>query len=799
MDGLLMVVTEYQCALLVSSARAPNPTGLIPRRRPGINECLRIMVHALDLRHISRPGLQAGALLVVLLLTADTLFTSGCSWARTSASGSRVAATTPAQLALDVREPSGLVRNHWPITAGVPFPSGAVRDVSRLVISDDANVSTPLQSRVLSHWPDGSVRWALLDWQVDLQPQQERRYRVATGDSVAAGQGVQVHDLADRIDVHTGPLQFSVPKDRFAWLQQVRLEGTEIVSGPIASAFNIDGKRVEAQVPTTVRITESGPLRVRIEIRGHYATSFDYVVRVDAFAGQPFVRIFHTFEQHSPEPYIFVRQISAMIPLALRGGAWYRAGQEKAVEFSGKLTADGFTLVQEDNETLRVGTAQRPGHAAGWADVGDDKHGVAVAARFFWQQYPQSFSLRPNGITYNLWAPEEKPARVGMGAAKTHEVVLYFHGKKPPPQITLAAVTEPVLAWADPNWTVATGALRNSVAPSPAADAFLGELAAAYQRYQAGAAKERWDDSGYVKCPDPAHERPRHGFFGMFNWGDWNYPKYHDTTKGCDAWGNLEYDMTQVLALAYAATGAGAYHEGMVAAARHFMDVDHVYYQYQRPKWTGMNHPKNPLHFTFELGGVDIGHTWTEGLLSYYYLTGDERSLDAARGIADYLVDRLRAGVRRGNPRQWGWPQIALVAAYEATGDAKYRDAARAYAQKGMAAHAPDKIKDWKVGILAEGLAYTHSVTQDPAIWQWLARYAAAVGVHQASADPRFLPALAYVGRVESRMEYTRGATAGLSRLKFGNWGKPFTIAGRLGFALASQVRSSAPVGSPAP
>jgi hypothetical protein len=716
-----------------------------------------------------------------------------------STSGPSGAVPTPQQLVLNVREPSGLARHHWPITAGVPFPSGAVRDLSRLVITDDANASTPLQSRVLSRWSDGSVRWALLDWQADLQPRQERRYRVAGGEPVAAGLGVKVREQADRIDVDTGPLQFSVPKDRFAWLQQARLGGDEIVSGAIDSAFNIDGKRVGAQVPTAVSITESGPLRVRIEIRGHYAAAFDYVVRVDAFADQPFVRILHTFEQHSPEPYTFVRQISATIPLALRGRAWYRAGQEKGAEFSGKLTADGFTLLQEDNETLRVGAAPRSGHAAGWADVGDGKHGVAVAARFFWQQYPQSFNLRPNGITYNLWAPEAKPARVGMGTAKTHEVVLYFHGKMPPPQITLTAATEPVLAWVDPHWTVATGALRNSVAPSPAADPFLGELAAAYQRSQTRAAKERWDDSGDAKCPDPAHERPRHGFFGMFNWGDWNYPGYHDTTKGCDAWGNLEYDMTQVLALAYAATGARAYHEGMVAAARHFMDVDHIYYDHERPNWTGMNHPKNPLHFTFELGGVDLGHTWTEGLLSYYYLTGDERGLDAARGIADYLVNRLQTGVPRGNPRQWGWPQIALVATYEATGDAKYRDAARVYAQKGMAAYAPDKIKGWKVGILAEGLAYTHSVNQDPAIRRWLARYAAVVGAHHASADPRFLPGLAYVGRVDARAEYTRGATAALSRLKFGNWGKPFTIAGRLGFALLSQARSSAPAETPGP
>ena len=274
----------------------------------------------------------------------------------------------------------------------------------------------------------------------------------------------------------------------------------------------------------------------------------------------------------------------------------------------------------------------------------------------------------------------------------------------------------------------------------------------------------------------------------MFNWGDWNFPGFHDTTKGCDAWGNLEYDMTHVLALAYAATGEPRFFDGMVAAARHFMDVDRIYFSPARPNWVGMNHPKNPLHFTFELGGVDLGHTWTEGLLSYYYLTGDTRGLEAARGIADYLAHRVHAGVLIGNPRQYGWPQIALVAAYEATGEDSYRSAALAYARAGMKAHAADAVAQWKVGILAEALAYTHSITQEAAIREWLTRYADAVRAQKGPVDPRFLPAVAYVGRLTGKAEHQRAADAAAAQLKFGHWGKPFTIAGRLGFSLLSQA-----------
>ncbi len=747
--------------------------------------------------------MQAGViLLLTLLLCGSSLFTSGCSWARMQAApdaSARMAA--PSQLTLDAQESLGLTRRQWPITAGVPFPAGLVPDAGRLVITDDSGNAAPLQTRVLSRWLDGSARWVLLDWQADLEAREKRRFRVAPGTPVTAAPVVQVRDRSDRIDIDTGPLQFSVPKNRFAWLQGVRLNGTEVLSGPVGAFAVLDGKRVEGQIPSAVTVTEAGPLRVRLEIRGRYAAALDYVVRVDAFANQPFVRVLHSFEQHGPDAYTSVQQITATIPLALREPSWYRAGREGAPEFAGRLTGDGFTLVQEDNDNLIAAGVRRAGHAAGWADIGDEKRGVAIAARFFWQQYPQSFRLQTSGITYNLWDPQARPAKIGMGVAKTHELLLYFHDKNPPPQVALTALTEPVLAWTNPRWTVASGALRNALAPAPATAGFLDGLDAAYRRTLVTADKDRWDDSGQVRCADPAHEHPRHGFYGMLNWGDWNYRGYHDTTKGCDAWGNLEYDMTQVLALAYAATGQPAYHQGMVAAARHFMDVDHIYYQHDHPDWTGMNHPKNPLHFTFELGGVDLGHTWTEGLLSYYYLTGDERALAAARGIADYLVNRINAtvGWNRGNPRQWGWPQIALVAAYEATADAKYWTGAQEYARRGMAAYPPTKIKDWKMGILAEGLAYTYSLTGDVVIQDWLSRYASAVNAQGAGVDPRFLPAVAYVARLENRPEYARTASTGSARLKFGNWAKPFTIAGRLGFALLSTTAPAAPMPAPRP
>lgn len=716
--------------------------------------------------------------------------------AAASGSHTSAAAQQRAVPTLRVVEPSGALRRQWPMSAGVPLPAGMVRDAGELSLLDGSS-AIGVQGRTLSRWPDGSVRWAMLEWAADLEPGQERMWRVERR-RVTAATPLSVKEDAERIAVDTGALRFTVPRRGSSWITDLQLGGSKTAWGPLSAFVEVGDRRFGAQPPTRVEIVERGPWRARIELRGSYGGGLHYLLRIDAFARQPVLRILHTFEQRSAST-TSVRRISLDLRGHLAGGAAYAAERDGAPRLFGDVGDGGVRIYQEDNRTLRLGTQAQSARASGWFDLHDAQHGVALQARYFWQEYPQSIELRRDGLTYNLWAPEAQPAAIGMGAAKTHEWALLFHPAGAADPRLLATASLPLHAHTDAVWTASSGAARGALAPLEENQSFLRELAAAYARYRQHADRETWDDRGTVDCPRPhgaqatpkddPHERPRVGLYGMLHWGDWNFPGYHDDTKGCDAWGNLEYDTAQVLALGYLASGDRRYFDSMVAAARHFMDVDTIHYQADEPSWVGMNHPKNPLHFSFALGGVDLGHTWTEGLLSYYYLTGDERGLDAARGIADYLVHRTRSGPRQGNPRQFGWPQIALVAVYEASGEARYKDAARHYADLGMGLHPPDKLRDFKIGILAEALAYTHSVSPEAAIQSWLTSYGRAVAALPGTPDARLLPALAYLGRTTANPDLTAKARAAVPNLRFGNWGKPFTIAGRLGFSILSGVR----------
>lgn len=717
-------------------------------------------------------------------------------------------ASPGAEPVLRVRESAGAALRGWPVWAGVPLPRGRLHEAAAAQLHEVGGpaegAQVPVQGRVLGRWPDGSIRWLGLDWQTDLAPRQERQFALSWDKRVGAGRGsvgvrrVQVRDTPQRVEVDTGALQFNVPKQTAGFLADLRLTGRPGVVPTVIGFMDLGGVRHVARTAESVVVTETGPLRVRVEVRGVYAPAFRYVVRIDAYAGQPFARILHTFEQHGPERYTPLGQLALEFGSVTAGGTpSYTVGREDGEAWTGAVPDSGIVIAQDDNETGRAAGTRYVGRAAGWIDVHDASAGVTVVGRYFWQEYPQSFAVRGRALTYNLWAPDAPPGMIGMGAAKTHELVVLLHAREAPPPAVLEAVRSPLVAPVAGNWLAITGALRNAVVPQVASE-FLSRFAAAYTRVAARAAVERWDDGNAVICADPARERPRRGFYGMLNWGDWNFPDYHDSVKGCDAWGNLEYDTAQVFALAYAATGEAQYRDAMVAAARHFMDVDRIYFQDRHPNWVGMNHPKNPLHFAFELGGVDLGHTWNEGLLSYFTLTGDERGLAAARGIADYLTTRVRHGTIRGNPRQWGWPQVALVAAYEATGHVPYRDAALAYARGGMAAHPPGPISHWKIGILADGLSYTHAVTGDPDILAWLEKYANAWKAQPTLTDPRLLPGAAYVARLTGDGAMRRRILERVAALQLGNWAKPLTIGGRSAFRILALLGAEASASGPA-
>ena len=685
-----------------------------------------------------------------------------------------------------VREYAGIPRIAEPVTTGVPLPAGRVPGNAALWIADSQGRAVPSQSRVLERWPDGSARWVLVDFLATTGARQTATYSARDGRPPAAPNGPLVCATADP-DGHrltTGPLSLSVPNDGSALAKDVLLDDGARASVAVPT-LAADGGTSAAVPGARVTVETEGPVRTELLLRGRYADDLAWEARVAAFAGSPVLRVQLTLTSLANRTYTRIRSVRLPVTAADPTSGFLGVGGA-----SRKVALDGTHAIEQlDFRSARLDGKASDASGDGWARVAGDRMVVTAVRRWFAEEWPQALDVSKAGLGVDLLAGKDETVDLGVGAAKTFELWLVFQSPRTAsdPFELAAQFQRPLVTGVDAAWTAASHALPKSLAPTgPGVRALLPRLDTAIGRYLARNRAERWDDGPPVDCDARTSEHERIGAYGALNWGDWNFPGYRDKSEGCDAWGNLEYDLTQVLGLDFAVTGSRTTWDAFVAAARHYRDVDVVHYAPGHEDWVGINHPHKVKHFAVESQNkIDLGHTWLEGLVTHYRLTGEVRSIEAARGIADAIVLHQS---KAGNPRQFGWPMIALVAAADATGDARYRDSASAFADKAVTVHDPTPaFGDWRMGILADGIAGVHALTHEQRLRDWLVKYADAFVADPAKwDDPRYALPLGYLTQLTGSTRYREAGLAVVDAMPIGDWGKTLAISGRTAFRILS-------------
>ncbi|NOY81024.1 MAG: hypothetical protein GXP31_08465 [Kiritimatiellaeota bacterium] len=599
---------------------------------------------------------------------------------------------------LTVREPAGIARKAWPVTSGVPLPEGHLRSTDNLRLLGPDGLPVPLQCVPLASWPDGSVRWALLDFQADVPAGGESKYVLEYGNGVhatAAETALLVEEEDERIMVDTGAVSFTIGKTDFQLVEDVRVGG-RIVAGPGRLRMtDPEGREFVARRPDTVEIEELGPLRACIRVAGRLVDGsgqpwFGYEVRIHAYAGRPFVRIictttcqpkgetrFEFTERIRPEP-VSVGSIFMTLNLP-KAGDRVRVGTTAAGGSIVSPLAAGAVLEMRQKRESEGWIGDRPfGRLPGWAASGD----LLVALRDFWQLYPYAASFRRQGSECGVRigllpeiAAAEYPStpdtvedwvwgylrggayRLRRGEGRSHELFLTF-GQTDTQTIVATAraqLAEPLMARAEPAWYAATRALGNF---QPRDERF-----SEYDK-----AFERGLNKILVRRESETFFEGRFGLYGKRNFGD------HFGSDGMN-WDNLEYDFAHCCLTQYMRTGDLRFLRIGRECHLHNRDVDCLTIRPGFERLCAHTGDHNR-----QLAG--LGHTWCEGAWEYYFLTGDRRSAQKALGISNDLAYRIAGLCAQGAPgaggsRDYGWSVVGLIAAYRATADPLYLNAAR--------------------------------------------------------------------------------------------------------------------------
>lgn len=686
------------------------------------------------------------------------------------------------QVPLTVRNPHSAAISSWPITQGVPFPQGVLGDAQHVRLVDAAGRPVPMVAEVTARWPDGSVKWLLLDFQADLPAKAEARFTLQYGPTVKASrpnQGIEINQTDEAMVIDAGTLRISLNRKRPGYLGRVWLDkngdgkfsDAELVLGSASAESGHalvgydDQTATSASAPASIRLLRANPLHAVVRVTtsitfARTGATFTDSYDLHVYLNCPFIRVFHTWTNSNPtDEWSDIQSWNLRTPVTTGTGARARvSGHLAAVP----LAADSLILDQpfDDSYSVAVGDHKlsQGKRADGWLDVAGSEAGVTVAVRNFWQLYPKRLSVRPSpsgeheldiGIMPRFPAGTYQISREGeledklfyylkddvyhlrQGVSKRHELLYYFRPGGSPPDQALAAASlfqQPPLATCPTAWYCRSRAWTDVL---PAAPQLLG----LYKKYEdtVRASLDR-----YLSAREAGRE------YGMLNFGDWWGERGRN-------WGNIEYDTQHAFYLQFIRSGDLDFFYTAEQACRHNMDVDVVWAHSDSARvgrvyahcigHTGGYYDHKVNNQGTPGGHFTVSHTWVEGYLDNYFLTGDFRALETARLVADHYASYGTVNYDYNNARTSGWHLILLLAMYRATADPYYLNAAHividrvkerempegGWARQMMPGHChciPRHRGEaaFMVGILLTGLKDYYEVTGDAATARMLVR-----------------------------------------------------------------------------
>ncbi|MFQ5811084.1 MAG: hypothetical protein ACE5JM_15810, partial [Armatimonadota bacterium] len=111
---------------------------------------------------------------------------------------------------LTVENPTDVPARNCPLTVGLPFAPTLLGDDAHIRLLDARGNEVPLQSEVTARWLDGSVKWVLLDFAMDVAAEGTASCTLEYGTEVQRGkaaEGIVIAEDDDELAVDTGRLR----------------------------------------------------------------------------------------------------------------------------------------------------------------------------------------------------------------------------------------------------------------------------------------------------------------------------------------------------------------------------------------------------------------------------------------------------------------------------------------------------------------------------------------------------------------------------------------------------------------
>jgi hypothetical protein len=246
---------------------------------------------------------------------------------------------------IDVAQP------HVYVQGGIPLPQGKVHPNTDMhVTAEGARVEAEV--KLSAYWPDGSVKWVLVRMQRDVTPKSIQSFKLVCSEAVAPVPAPAfAHEDADRINVDTGVLRFSMNKTAANLFEHVAIltneNWTPLIDAPDQSGLFMDLDRHTTEGETSIHfeanqdtslftatLEEASPLQTVIRLQGTHVSDTGeafapYTVRLYAHKGSSKIRLVHNFIFDGEAREDFIRAVGVHLTLPKEVITGYTFGTDR--------------------------------------------------------------------------------------------------------------------------------------------------------------------------------------------------------------------------------------------------------------------------------------------------------------------------------------------------------------------------------------------------------------------------------------------------------------------------------------
>jgi hypothetical protein len=591
-----------------------------------------------------------------------------------------------------VAEQGGFRRTGEPVTVGIPFPEGAAQTVSDLTLFAPDGIPCLSQIEVLARWGDGSIKWALVDFQADVAPGQKVEYflrRSAVPVNVAQPSGLIVRQAEHGIEVDTGSHHFEIDPQIFRPFGSVAANHVAVLDAATTriQLVGADGCEYSPMI-TSFAVETAGLLRTTLKIEGSFcgtaARPFaDFISRLSLFLGSGTVEIKLTLRNSRPashpgglwdlgdEGSIYFKELRFDVglkgprvknpilveqpggkPVGTDSGHFELYQDSSGSDYwKSSNHVDRFGRVNATFRGYRVtvdGTIIQSGLRANpTASICTQFGHLSATIEKFWQNFPKAIEVEDDVIRLGLFPRQySAPYELQGGEQKTHTVYVTFA----PSADNLYRAHNKLVVAASPTWCTGTGAVPylsvRDLTSAPETVELLEELV----------------DTAVKGTNTFFDRREVIDEYGWRNFGD-IYADHeavgHQGDAPLVAHYNNQYDVLHGALFQYLRSGDGKWFELADDLVRHVIDIDIYHTNADRKAFNGglfwhTQHYTDAATCTHRAyskasvgsksrhqsgGGPSSEHNYTTGLMEYYFLTGDAAAKEAVVSLGDWVIN----------------------------------------------------------------------------------------------------------------------------------------------------------------